>query len=186
MKIVPIIISVDKAFTSGETPFRTIPKIFNGNVVLFGPAVKKLTTTSSNDMVSASIPPDITPGAIIGNVTLIKVWNSFAPKSLAASSIDLSKPDKRARTVITTKGMEKVICEMIKVIIFIFTLMLVKNINNAIAIVLDNKVIYAPVLKSVIEGGKCSITGDFTKPQVQYLAALCNNGELPVSFKVVK
>jgi SecD/SecF fusion protein len=61
-----------------------------------------------------------------------------------------------------------------------------RNINNAIAIVLDNKVIYAPVLKSVIEGGKCSITGDFTKSQVQYLAALCNNGELPVSFKVVK
>lgn len=61
-----------------------------------------------------------------------------------------------------------------------------RNINNAIAIMLDNKVIYAPVLKSVIEDGKCSITGDFTKLQVQYLAALCNNGELPVSFKVVK
>ncbi len=61
-----------------------------------------------------------------------------------------------------------------------------RNINNAIAIVLDNKVIYAPVLKSIIEGGKCSITGDFTKSQVQYLAALCNNGELPVSFEVVK
>jgi SecD/SecF fusion protein len=61
-----------------------------------------------------------------------------------------------------------------------------RNLNNAIAIVLDNKVIFAPVLKSVIEGGKCSITGNFTKSEVQYLAALCNNGELPVSFKVVK
>ena len=61
-----------------------------------------------------------------------------------------------------------------------------RNINNEIAIVLDDKVIFAPVLKSVIEGGKCSITGNFTKSEVQYLAALCNNGELPVSFKVVK
>jgi len=61
-----------------------------------------------------------------------------------------------------------------------------RNLNNAIAIVLDNKVIFAPVLKSVIEGGKCSITGNFTKTEVQYLAALCNNGELPVSFKVLK
>jgi len=61
-----------------------------------------------------------------------------------------------------------------------------RNLNNAIAIVLDNKVIYAPVLKSVIEGGKCSITGNFTKTDVQYFAALCNNGELPVSFKIVK
>lgn len=61
-----------------------------------------------------------------------------------------------------------------------------RNINNAIAIVLDDKVIYAPVLKSVIESGKCSITGDFTQDQVRYFAALCNHGELPVSFKVVK
>jgi preprotein translocase subunit SecD len=61
-----------------------------------------------------------------------------------------------------------------------------RNINNAIAIVLDNKVIYAPVLRDAIEGGKCSITGNFTKTEVQYLAALCNNGELPLSFKIVK
>ena len=61
-----------------------------------------------------------------------------------------------------------------------------RNINNAIAIVLDNKVIYAPVLRNAIEGGKCSITGSFTKTEVQYLAALCNNGEMPLNFKVVK
>jgi len=61
-----------------------------------------------------------------------------------------------------------------------------RNINNAIAIVLDNKVLYAPVLRDAIEGGKCSITGDFTQAEVRYFAALCNNGELPVSFKIVK
>jgi len=62
-----------------------------------------------------------------------------------------------------------------------------RNINKAIAIVLDNKVIYAPVLKDAIEGGKCSITGILTKKnEVQYLTALCNNGELPVSFTIVK
>ena len=61
-----------------------------------------------------------------------------------------------------------------------------RNLNNAIAIVLDDKVVYAPVLKSVIEGGKCTITGSFTKSEVHYLAALCNNGELPVTFKSLK
>lgn len=61
-----------------------------------------------------------------------------------------------------------------------------RNINNAIAIVLDSKVIYAPVLRDAIEGGKCSITGNFTQAEVRYFAALCNNGELPVTFKVVK
>src|SRR5665648_11797 len=61
-----------------------------------------------------------------------------------------------------------------------------RNINNAIAIVLDNKVLYAPVLRDAIEGGKCSITGNFTQAEVRYFAALCNNGELPVSFTIVK
>jgi len=61
-----------------------------------------------------------------------------------------------------------------------------RNVNKAIAIVLDNKVIYAPVLRDAIEGGKCSITGNFTQAEVRYFAALCNNGESPVTFKVVK
>ncbi len=61
-----------------------------------------------------------------------------------------------------------------------------RNINNAIAIVLDNKVLYAPVIRDAIEGGKCSITGDFTQAEVRYFAALCNNGELPVRFTIVK
>lgn len=61
-----------------------------------------------------------------------------------------------------------------------------RNINNVIAIVLDNNVINAPVLKSVIDNGKCSITGNFTQTQVRYFAALGNNGELPLNFKIVK
>ena len=61
-----------------------------------------------------------------------------------------------------------------------------RNVNKAIAIVLDNRVLYAPVLRDAIEGGKCSITGNFTQAEVRYFAALCNNGELPVSFKIVK
>ena len=61
-----------------------------------------------------------------------------------------------------------------------------RNINNAIAIVLDNQVIYAPTLKTVIEGGKCEITGKFTQTEARYFAALGNNGELPLSFKVIR
>jgi hypothetical protein len=61
-----------------------------------------------------------------------------------------------------------------------------RNINNSIAIVLDDQVIYAPILKSVIEGGICEISGDFTLLQVRYFAALVNNGELPANFKVIR
>ena len=94
--------------TSGDTPFLTIPRILIGSVMLSGPVVKKLTTTSSSDIVSASMAPDKTPGRIIGSVTLRKILQSFAPRSLAASSTEGSKPASLDRTVITTKGMENV------------------------------------------------------------------------------
>ena len=61
-----------------------------------------------------------------------------------------------------------------------------RNINHAIAIVLDDQVLYAPTLRSVIEGGRCEISGNFTQTEGRYLAALGNNGALPVSFKVVR
>ena len=61
-----------------------------------------------------------------------------------------------------------------------------RNINNAIAIVLDNKVISAPIVRSEIDGGKCIITGNFTQAEAKYIAALGNNGELPLNFKIIK
>lgn len=60
------------------------------------------------------------------------------------------------------------------------------NINNAIAIVLDNNVIAAPIVRSEINGGRCIITGNFTQAEAKYIAALANNGELPLSFEVLK
>ncbi len=60
------------------------------------------------------------------------------------------------------------------------------NINNAIAIVLDNNVIAAPVVCSEIAGGHSTITGNYTQAEVRYIAAIGNNGELPVSFKILK
>ena len=61
-----------------------------------------------------------------------------------------------------------------------------QNIGNAIAIVVDNHVICAPVINSVIEGGKCSITGNFTEADVKQFAAFVHYGELPVVFKVIR
>jgi len=61
-----------------------------------------------------------------------------------------------------------------------------RNLNHAIAIVLDGKVLAAPVVRSEITGGKCIITGNYSETESRYIAALGNNGELPLSFKVVK
>jgi preprotein translocase subunit SecD len=61
-----------------------------------------------------------------------------------------------------------------------------RNINNAIAIVLDNKVLSAPTVRSSITGGHSTITGNFSQTEARYIAALGNNGELPLNFNVVK
>ena len=61
-----------------------------------------------------------------------------------------------------------------------------RNINRSIAIVLDDHLLTAPIVRAEINGGNCEITGDFTQNQVKYIAAVGNNGELPVTFRVVK
>jgi len=61
-----------------------------------------------------------------------------------------------------------------------------RNVGRAIAIVMDNNVLYAPVVRDEISGGNCEISGDFTHDQVQYIAAIGSSGELPVSFTVLK
>jgi preprotein translocase subunit SecD len=61
-----------------------------------------------------------------------------------------------------------------------------RNIGNAIAIVMDDKVDAAPYVATSIPGGKCIITGNLTKAQIKFIAALGDNGELPIDFKIVK
>jgi preprotein translocase subunit SecD len=61
-----------------------------------------------------------------------------------------------------------------------------RNLGSAIAICLDGKVISSPRVMSEITGGEIEISGRFTKSEAGYMAALINNGVLPVSFTVVK
>ena len=60
-----------------------------------------------------------------------------------------------------------------------------KNLNKSIAVVLDNQVIYDPLVRQEISNGSCIITGNFTAEELQYFSILGNNGELPVAFRVV-
>jgi preprotein translocase subunit SecD len=60
-----------------------------------------------------------------------------------------------------------------------------KNLNKSIAVVLDNKVIYDPLVREEISNGSCIITGNFTAEELHYFSILGNNGELPVAFRIV-
>jgi len=60
------------------------------------------------------------------------------------------------------------------------------NINSPIALVLDDNVIFAPLVRQAIDGGNCVISGDFTPTQLKYIASIGSNGELSANFEIVK
>lgn len=59
-----------------------------------------------------------------------------------------------------------------------------QNIGRRFAIVLDNKVISAPVIQSAITGGSGQITGNFTEETANDLAVLLRAGALPAPMHV--
>jgi preprotein translocase subunit SecD len=60
------------------------------------------------------------------------------------------------------------------------------NVGRQMAIILDNKVISAPVLQSHIPGGSSIITGAFTIKDTQNLAVLLRAGALPAPLTVLE
>jgi preprotein translocase subunit SecD len=60
------------------------------------------------------------------------------------------------------------------------------NVNNRLAIVLDNKVISAPNIKSAITGGSGYIEGNFTVQSAQDLALLLRAGALPAPLIILE
>jgi protein-export membrane protein SecD len=60
------------------------------------------------------------------------------------------------------------------------------NVKNRFAIVLDNKVISAPVIQEAILGGSGQIAGNFTTQTANNLSILLNAGALPADLKVLE
>ncbi|WP_407965042.1 protein translocase subunit SecD [Bartonella sp. C271] len=61
-----------------------------------------------------------------------------------------------------------------------------QHINRPFAIVLDNKVLTAPVINSVIPNGQGQITGNFDSKEASTLAALLRAGALPAPLTVIE
>ncbi len=60
------------------------------------------------------------------------------------------------------------------------------NVGKKLAIVLDNKIISAPVIREPIVGGNGQITGDFTFQSATDLALLLRSGALPAPLKIIE
>jgi protein-export membrane protein SecD len=61
-----------------------------------------------------------------------------------------------------------------------------ENIGHRFAVVLDNRIITAPVIQSVIPGGQGRITGNFDAQRATDLALLLRAGALPAPLQVIE
>lgn len=61
-----------------------------------------------------------------------------------------------------------------------------ENVGKVFAIVLDNKVITAPIINTEINGGEGVISGNFTIEEAKELALLLRAGSLPVKLNIVE
>ena len=68
----------------------------------------------------------------------------------------------------------------------IFDKITAENVGKRLAIILDNTVYSAPVIKERISGGKASITGGFTMEEAKDLAIVLRAGALPAPVKVIQ
>ena len=59
-----------------------------------------------------------------------------------------------------------------------------ENVGKRLAIVLDGKVMSAPVIQGAILGGNAEITGDFSVDSARALIAVLNSGALPIPLSV--
>jgi SecD/SecF fusion protein len=58
------------------------------------------------------------------------------------------------------------------------------NLNKSIAIVIDDKVFYTPIVKVPMENGLCEISGNLSLKDVSFFLALVNNENLPLGFEI--
>ena len=64
--------------------------------------------------------------------------------------------------------------------------MTAKNIGNRFAVILDDEIISAPNIRSVIAGGSGFIEGSFTSESARELSTLLNAGALPAKLNIVE
>jgi preprotein translocase subunit SecD len=58
------------------------------------------------------------------------------------------------------------------------------SIGKPIAIVIDDKVFYTPVVRDRVENGLCEISGSFSRKDVNFFLAIVNNDQLPGRFMI--
>ncbi len=133
----------------GLISFRIPDHICLGSVYCSGPPTKRTITTSSNEVIKAKRPPEITPGAIRGAWIFKKFLIGEPPRLDPARSKLLSNPDSDAVTVITTKGIPKMVCAIMSPGSVATRLTFAKKKNIPDAVIISGTII-GEIIKAII------------------------------------
>jgi preprotein translocase subunit SecD len=68
----------------------------------------------------------------------------------------------------------------------VFDALTAANVGRRLAIILDNTIYSAPVIKERIPGGRVSITGNFSLEEAHELAIVLRSGALPAPVKIIE
>ena len=118
--------------------------------VYLSPATKRTITTSSKEVINAKRAPEITPGAISGACILKKFRSGEPPKFAAARIKLLSNPARDAVTVMTTKGIPRMVCATIKPARVATRFILAKKKNIPAAVMIRGTII-GEIISAIIK-----------------------------------
>jgi len=129
----------------------------------------------------------------------LQILYGFTPKRDGGVGSDKTPYLLEARTLMTgeyitdarvrpTSGLEGPYVELIlnAAGARLFEKITAENVNRRLAIVLDNRVYSAPVIKERIGGGRASITGSFDIKEARDLAIVLRAGALPAPVEIVE
>jgi preprotein translocase subunit SecD len=145
------------------------------------PAVATATATTAPTATATVAPtaattPAATPAAGTATTTEIPTYKALMTGT-ALSSVNVQVDSLGAYTIAFTLDAANA---------QIFADYTSTHVGEYLALVLDNKVLESPVVKSAITGGKGSIEGNYTSETANALAVQLRYGALPVPLKVVE
>lgn len=110
----------------------------------------------------------------------------FKPTGLNGSHLTRAEVNFGGTNSATTSGGPEISLNFTSDGAKLFKEITTRNVGKPVAIVLDNEVISAPTVQSVIENGQAVITGKFTIEEAKDLSIQLNAGALPVPINLVE
>ena len=183
----------DDGYDSSHLPFTSLLNGVRGDVAVMNDNLWQVEVILADSVVVGLIPQGYEllwalkpvvygPGANFQLLYMVKSKPELTGAAIADARVDISSSDNSFRNAgspmvsltFSRKGADQ------------FAQITGDNIDKRLAIVLDERVYMAPVIRGKIPGGRAIIEGSFTRDEAQDLAIVLRAGALPTSIKIVE